>query len=225
VTTVGALRRWRDRSLLRVLARLPPAHRFAWIWRLNLWGGRSRSGTGSDPEQTRVLERELPALLERHAVTSLLDVPCGDHGWMSRVDLGACDYIGADIVAPLVRGLQRRHAGPRRRFVCLDATRDVLPRADLVLCRDLLVHLPDSDVLRVLANVRRSGARLLLTTSFPAQGVQPDIMAGDWRPLDLERAPFGLGPPLDGLHENCREAAGRYADKSLLLWPTTRLPS
>lgn len=203
---------------------MPPARRFTWIWRLNLWGGRSRSGTGSDPQQTATLERELPALLRRHEVTSLLDLPCGDHAWMKRVDLGPCDYTGADVVAPLVRALQRRHAGARRHFVCLDATRDALPRADLVLCRDLLVHLPDADVRRVLANVRRSGARLLLTTSFPQRGPQPDIVAGDWRPLDLASAPFGLGAPLDGFREDCREADGLYADKSLLLWPVTRLP-
>lgn len=151
-------------------------------------------------------------------------MPCGDHAWMERVELGACEYTGADVVAPLIRGLQRRYAGSARRFVCLDATRDPLPRADLVLCRDLLVHLPEADGLRVLANVRRSGARLLLATSFPEHGPVPDIVAGDWRPLNLTCPPFALGTPLDGLREDCREAASRYADKALLLWPCERLP-
>ena len=68
------------------------------------------------------------------------------------------------------RAAQRReHARRRRRFLHADITRDPLPRADLVLCREVLFHFPDDDVLRALGNLRaRTRATWLLTTSFRA---------------------------------------------------------
>ena len=48
-------------------------------------------------------------------------------------------------------------------------------------------------------------------------------MTGDWRPLDLERDPFGFPAPLELLNERCTEGGGIFADKSLGLWRTADL--
>jgi hypothetical protein len=49
-------------------------------------------------------------------------------------------------------------------------------------------------------------------------------MDGDWRLLNLEAAPFGF-PPADAiLNEECTEAGGAYADKSLGVWRVADLP-
>jgi hypothetical protein len=48
--------------------------------------------------------------------------------------------------------------------------------------------------------------------------VNADIEDGDWRMLNLERAPFNLPPPTDVLLEQCLENDGAYADKALGLW-------
>jgi len=45
-----------------------------------------------------------------------------------------------------------------------------------------------------------------------------EAATGDWRPLNLERPPFNLPPPLVLVNEQCTEAQGRYADKSLGVW-------
>jgi hypothetical protein len=47
-----------------------------------------------------------------------------------------------------------------------DLTRDPLPKVDLVLCRDCLVHLSFDDIYESLDNLRRSGSMLLLTTTL-----------------------------------------------------------
>ena len=150
---------------------------------------------------------------------SLLDVPCGDFGWLSTVDLGV-SYTGADIVPALVDENERRYGGPSagRRFLTLDLTKDALPHADLVLCRDCLVHLSFDNIGRALANIRASGATYLLTTTFLEHDANTDIEDGDWRMLNLERAPFNLPPPIDVLVEDCEEGDGAYADKALGLW-------
>lgn len=115
---------------------------FTRIHATNLWGAaESRSGLGSEHEATSVLRAALPELLRAVGATSLLDVPCGDFAWLGHVDLGPVEYVGADIVAVIVDRNAARYASPKRRFVRLDLTRDPLPPADVVLCRDCLVHL------------------------------------------------------------------------------------
>jgi hypothetical protein len=201
------------------LTRLPLAERFDHIVRINLWGAGSRSGLGSELAATRRLRAALPAFLGRHGVRSLLDVPCGDFGWLSTVDLGV-SYTGADIVPSLVEENERRYGGSStgRRFLKLDLTKDALPRTDLVLCRDCLVHLSFENIHRAIDNIRASGARYLLTTTFLDHEANSDIEDGDWRMLNLEREPFYLPPPVDVLVEYCEEGDGAYADKALGLW-------
>jgi SAM-dependent methyltransferase len=192
---------------------------FAHIYATNLWGGdESRSGLGSAADATRQLRLALPEILRAVGATSVLDAPCGDFGWLSHVDLGAVDYTGADIVPALVERNTALFADARRRFVHLDLTRDPLPRADLVLCRDCLVHLSFANIARVLDNIRRSDAGYLLTTTFTEHVVNEDIVDGDWRVLNLERPPFNLPPPMALLVEGCVEGEGTYADKALALW-------
>src|SRR5262245_65365233 len=75
---------------------LPHEELFTRIWKTNLWGAEtSVSGLGSEDAATRTLRRELPALLERFKVETLLDLPCGDCGWMVQMAVKLRRYIGA----------------------------------------------------------------------------------------------------------------------------------
>lgn len=185
----------------------------------NDWrGGESISGPGSDREATAELRRALPALLAELGVRTLLDAPCGDFHWMSETPLALEAYVGVDIVAAVIAANQERYAAPGRTFRRLDLLADPLPRADLVLCRDALVHFSFRDIERSLAAFRGSGAAWLLTTTFPALGENRDIVTGEWRPIHLELAPFRLPPAARLLNEGFTGDGGRYADKSLGLW-------
>jgi len=204
----------------RELEGLGLAERFARIYETDLWEGtESRSGTGSGLAETARIRAELPALLRRLHARRLLDVPCGDFHWMRHVDLGGVEYVGGDIVEAIVERNRALYEEPgRRRFVRVDVTAGPLPEADVVLCRDCLVHLSYANIARAFAAIRASGARYLLTTTFPARDGNADAPDGDWRPLDLERPPFSLPAPLWSLAEGCDEEGGAYADKSLALW-------
>ena len=192
---------------------------FVEIYRTNAWGGKeSVSGGGSDIDQTRVVEAVLPGMLRELGVRTMLDIPCGDFHWMSRVDLSDVDYLGADIVDELVAENNARYASGRVRFRRLDLIRDPLPRVDLIFCRDCLVHLASPDVEAALVNIAASGSDYLLTTTFPAHESNPEIVTGEWRPLNLEISPLALRPPLRLVNEGCTEGGGAYSDKSLGLW-------
>jgi len=204
---------------------LPLEQRFAQIFTTNLWASDSRSGLGSELTATAVVREQLPRLLEALSAGSLLDLPCGDFGWLSTVPLDL-DYIGGDIVGEVVASNELRYGGPgtRRRFMRLDLTADPLPRADVVLCRDCLVHLSYGHISQAFDNLRRSGSTWLLTTTFLDHHENTDIESGDWRLLNLTRPPFNLPAPEAVLVEGCLEGEGAYGDKALGLWRIADLP-
>src|SRR5690349_22298590 len=209
----------------RELEKLGLQERFERIYHTNLWADpETRSGVGSNLDSTRVLREKLPDALRSLGTRVLLDVPCGDFTWMERVDLSSIDYIGGDIVHSIVEANRAHKAGPRRSFVELDLTRDELPDADVLLCRDCLVHLSYANIARVFDNVRRSRIRYILMTSFPGRGDNADVEDGDWRPLDFEAPPFSFPEPALTIVEECEEEGGSYADKSLCAWAVAELP-
>jgi hypothetical protein len=212
-----AERRFEERA--HELAELGLADRFARIYSTNLWSDpESRSGVGSTLDSTRTLRAELPKALRQLEARVLLDVPCGDFTWMEQVDLSGIEYIGGDIVPLIVEQNQLLHSRASRRFMQLDLTRDVLPDADVLLCRDCLVHLSYANIRVVLANIARSNIRFVLMTSFPGRRDNYDVADGDWRALDLQAPPFSFPEPRLVIVENCEEEDGSYADKSLLAW-------
>lgn len=84
--------------------------------------------------------------------------------------------------------------------MCLDIARDQLPPADLILCRDCLVHLPFEQMLSC-------------APQFPPQ----------WRPLNLRKPPYNLSAALRMIVEGCTEADSAYRDKSLGLWELSKI--
>jgi SAM-dependent methyltransferase len=207
------------------LSELSLAERFARIYQTNLWSDtESRSGLGSSLDATRRLREELPALLRRLRARSLLDVPCGDFNWMRQVDLEGVAYVGGDIVGPIIEANRARYETAGRRFMTMDVTTGPLPRADVVLCRDCLVHFSFANIVAAFRAITASGAAYLLTTTFLTRETNADIVDGDWRPLNLTRAPFFLPEPEVVLLEECTEEGGAYADKALALWRVSDFP-
>lgn len=195
---------------------------FQRIFQDNLWGNaESVSGEGSNLDRTTAIRLALPGLLARHGVRSMLDAPCGDFYWMKELSLNLDSYVGIDIVADLVAKNTERYANGQRRFAVGDLVEDNLPRAELVLCRDCLVHLSFAETARALENIRRSGATWLLTTTFTDRTSNRDIETGDWRPINLERAPYHFPAPLEIVNEGSDEfdeTLGTFPDKALGLW-------
>ncbi len=195
---------------------------FTRIYTERAWGdGESASGAGSSLMETRVIRDTIPPLLASLGCRSLLDLPCGDFHWMRHVALDGIQYRGGDIVEPLIARNRELYGGQHRSFETLDLFAGPLPRVDVVLCRDCLGHLSHADGRRALANIKASGSRYLLTTTYPAiipsRGLNTSIKTGQWYAINLEAAPFRLPPPVQLLNEGCPVVG--FEDKSLGLWP------
>ncbi|MCS6899972.1 MAG: class I SAM-dependent methyltransferase [Myxococcales bacterium] len=199
---------------------------FTQIYHENHWGSTvSVSGPGSTLEQTAALREALPLLFSTYKIKRLLDVPCGDFHWMQHTDRSALDtYHGGDIVEPLIKENQARFQGEKTTFSRLDLLQDPLPDADLLLCRDCLVHLSYRDIAAAISNIRRSRIRYLLTTTFNRHENR-DIVTGAWRPINLQAPPFSFPDPLLLINERCSDNDGEYGDKYAALWSVAQIPS
>jgi len=151
-------------------------------------------------------------------VDRLLDAGCGDFYWLCVAELPVREYVGVDVVPELIDEVSDRYAGPRRAFLRADITCDPLPPTDIVLCREVLTHFPDEDVLAAVSNMKRTRAQWLLTTTFFARPRNEEIKLGAWRPLNLEAPPFDFPPPLRLLEDIPLVDRELFLDKRLALW-------
>jgi hypothetical protein len=158
---------------------------------------------------------DLGNLIRDLSIQSVLDAPCGDFNWMQDVSLDGVSYTGCDIVADLISANSAQHGGRARSFRVLDFTVDPVPCADLILCRDALVHFSYQHVFAALKHFHDSGSKYLLTTTFQDTLANVDIVTGWWRPINLEVPPFDLPEPFLTLPE---ESNDLYDDKVLALW-------
>lgn len=181
------------------------------------------SGPGSTLEQTAAVAKIISSVVHQYEIKRILDIPCGDFNWMKHVDLSGVFYHGADILNELVELNQKNFGGKDRLFETMDLLRDNLTAADVLLCRDCLVHFSFKHIRLAIANIKRSGATYLLTTTFPGQKNR-DITTGDWFMLNLQAKPFAFPEPLQLFNEGFHDVGSEAGTKSLGLWRVRDLP-
>jgi len=186
----------------KILRHADIEERFTEIYRSSYWNSaESVSGGGSTLSYTEKLRKGLPDLFAKFSIASIFDAPCGDFNWMRYViEHHSIDYIGGDIVSPLILSLKERYETNNRRFIHIDLTKSQFPAADLMICRDCLFHLSYDDTQAVLENFLRSDIPYLLTsTHVNSTGLSnKDIKTGDFRLIDLFSAPYNF--PQDVLY-------------------------
>lgn len=194
----------------------PIAGRFVEAFDANIWeDAESVSGPGSTLAYTQGLRATLAPMMRALGCRSLLDAPCGDFNWMKAVDLEGITYTGADIVPSMIERLQAEH--PQHSFRVLDITKDPLPKADFVLCRDVLFHLSNVDVVRVLENFVASGSAWLATSHSFQVTEMADVPSDPttFRPVNLTTHPFFFEPPDHVL----KDYAPGFQHRWLGIWP------
>jgi hypothetical protein len=201
---------------------------FSSIYHQNLFlGSDSRSGQGSDLKQTETIREMLPKIIEEYKITSIGDLPCGDFHWMSTVNLSGIQYRGYDIASALISDLNLKFRNQSIEFQQLNAVTEVPRKHDLIICRDLLVHLSFDDAKSALENIQASGSTFLLTTTFTDRKRNRKIKYRTakvgWYPINLEKKPFYLESPVKIFNENCREGGDLFLDKSLALFRISEL--
>jgi SAM-dependent methyltransferase len=169
----GVMRVWRRKQLQRIRrdnAGRNVAEIFAEIYRNNRWGGargRYHSGSGSSGEHAQVYAQAVTAFIKSHDIHRVVDLGCGDFRVGAQLATSDILYTGVDIVPDLVRKNRARFASERVRFECLNIIEEELPEADLCLIRQVLQHLSNQQISRVLTNVEKY-RYVLVTEHYPA---------------------------------------------------------
>ena len=163
----------------------------------NAWGSsETRSGPTSTINRTEQLRGQLPHFFSKFQIKSMLDCGCGDWNWMAEVDLSEIEYIGVDIVDPLIDYLQTRYAKENIRFQKLDVMEDPPEKADLWFARDLLCLYPYSSYALFFTRFLESDSPFLAISSIDSEEPNDFGILGIWRRLNIKEAPFALKHPV-----------------------------
>lgn len=150
---------------------------------------RNYIGPGSTLGHTQNFRKQYPEIIKKYNIQSVNDAGCG-LGWVK--DVADIEYKGFDI-------LKRPDA------TILDFTKEVMPKADLILCRDTLMHLPEYLILESLRLFKESKATFLLASSHYDADNRKIAKEIGFLPynqkLSLVHKPYDLGEPLEKIEE------------------------
>jgi len=173
---------------------------FSDIYSRNLWGGPPGdfySGTGSDSAVAEPYVDAVSRFITSNGIRSIVDLGCGDFrvGRQLVIRTGV-SYHGVDVVPELVARNVEVFGGEGVTFSNRDITTDALPQAEVCLIRQVLQHLSNEQVSRVLR--RCEGYRYLIVTEhFPGavQSINLDIPHGPHTRVDYGSGLFLDQPP------------------------------
>ena len=206
-------------------SKLTNQERFEMIYNENFWeSNESSSGIGSEIKNTKEVLKVIKLIIKEYKIKSIIDIPCGDFNWMSSLEMENIDYEGFDIVRSVIKENNIKFKKPNVNFYYSDIINSELPKGDLMLVRDCLVHFSFEDIKKSIFRIKQSKSNYLLSTSFVNLKKNTDIYTGDWRPINLEKEPFNFPKPIITINEECDEMDGIYSDKSICLWEIKNLP-
>lgn len=162
------------------------------IYKKNLW--LLGSGPGSTPWNVRPYIRFLQQFLDAHRdIHSILDVGCGDWQIGSQIRWGDREYTGIDVSDHILEITKRRYGSNQFHFQALDATEQPLPPADLIIIKDVLIHLSTEEVKTILEKCRSYPYVIIVNDVGLFYTANRNIQSG-WIPrkLDVSLPPFSF---------------------------------
>jgi SAM-dependent methyltransferase len=216
-------RRYRD---------LTTAQTFSEIYKRRLWGVEPNeafdSGEGSGSEFATRYSQMIREFAEEHNVKKIVDLGCGDFR-VGRLlaDKHAVKYVGVDVVPELIDYNRQHFGGADIHFECLDITNDDLPDGDLCLIRQVLQHLSNPEIARILSKCEKYEHIIVTEHVYSGPGLRPnldrphgpDIRVVERSGVYLNEAPFNCltqtllempCSPVETLRSVAVEFPGRY---------------
>ena len=164
---------------------------FSKIYKEDLW--QDGSGGGSKIENVREYVDVLQKYIDKPEIKTVIDLGCGDWQFSKFLDLSSVLYLGVDVVDSVIDSNIDLYSASNIDFISRDIITYELPQVDLIICKDVLQHLSNRDVISVLIKIIKSSKFALITNDFNSESTSNiDIENGDYRYLDLTLSPFFL---------------------------------
>lgn len=130
----------------------------------------------------------------------MVDLGCGDFHIMGQVlkvvrEKGfACDYTGIDVVQDLISHHVEEFGDADTRFLCADASAPdtMLPDGDILIVREVLQHLTNADIAKILAKATKYHYILDTEGIYEGQGVRYN--------LDIKTGPYTRANKISGVY-------------------------
>jgi len=201
--------REKSRNRLKAYKNLTTQEIFTKVYEEGAWGKsddpeqKFHSGTGSRGQEVveayvRAIEKFLRSFDKK---PNIVDLGCGDFFVGSRIRELCGDYIACDIVAPLIAHNQEKFNRLNVDFRVLDATQDELPDGEIVFIRQVLQHLSNDKIQKVVGKVASKYKYFVLTEGLPTSKsftpnrdipTGPEFRASIDSGIVLTKAPFNL---------------------------------
>lgn len=158
------------------------------IYESNFWG--YGSGPGSDEKLCENYVKFLQDFFKEKKITSIVDCGCGDWQFSKNIDFSGIDYKGFDVANFVIEKNINQFQKENVSFFLYKGDFNLLPNADLIICKDVLQHLNNGKISEFIANLYRF--KFALITNDIGKDVNNDCLNGGYRSIDLRKAPFNL---------------------------------
>ena len=138
------------------------------------------------------------------------------------LNLSEINYVGYDINDLAIERNRKNNSSIT--FVEFDMVNEVLPYADLIICRDCFFHLSNNFVLKVLNNFKLSGSKYLLATNHEQLDSNTDLTQKEldkeagFRLINIRIAPFNFSESLEVHTEEITKYCLHGNDRQMVLW-------
>lgn len=167
---------------------------FSEIYKRHGWGMGSGVSSDSPPYIDMIINS-----LRFNIKKVVVDLGCGDFR-VGRNFIDYClEYVGVDIVPELIDKLKARYQKEHIKFICSDIIEDDLPDGDICLIREVLQHLSNAEIIKILPKLQKYEA-VFVTEYQPSVCIIPNkdmIHGGRIRLYDnsgvyLDKPPFNV---------------------------------
>mgnify|MGYP001159461346 CR=1 FL=1 len=159
----------------------------------------SVSGHGSNvnTKQHLNLMNNFNEIIKKYKINSILDMPCGDFLWIRKIiENENIEYLGIDIVEELINKNKENYKKTNINFQAIDIIDfQTNTKFDLVLIRDLFIHIKNSDIVKILNNLKSMNIKYVILNSYNNEE-NKDVTIGQHRKINLLKEPFNLSEPI-----------------------------
>jgi hypothetical protein len=114
-----------------------------------------KSGSGSLPSNAKVYVQFIKQIILDFEIKSVVDVGHGDWSMWRYYKFENVRYFGIDVSRGLSEKISLKYGNPNRIFKHADGVYTSLPDSDLLICKDVLQHLPNQQVIDFLQKCKK----------------------------------------------------------------------
>lgn len=184
--------------ILFIASNSPITEVFEKVYETGIWGvdenQKGTSGSGSEPRNALPYINYLTKFLKEKNITSVVDAGCGDWQFSRNLDWTGISYTGIDASKTVVTTNLEKFAKDNINFIHANFIDMNLPKADLLILKDVLQHLSIANVHKAIKQFKKFKYVIVVNDIDPNTQTSKnrEIADGDYRTLDITAKPFGV---------------------------------